>query len=77
MQRDRQRRPGSLRSAAAVHADDSTDVVATATTGDFSHEWRICPEHPWYGVSVLVTRHSATCIPPLDGTPNHSVELAA
>ncbi|MDQ3690001.1 MAG: hypothetical protein M3406_08215 [Chloroflexota bacterium] len=41
-----------------------------------SFEWRECPQHPWYGVSVMVTGAQAVCVPPLDG-PNHMVSVAS
>lgn len=44
-----------------------------STVGGPVYEWRECPVHPWYGVSVQVTEAGAMCVPPLDGAPNHSV----
>lgn len=37
-------------------------------------EWRRCPKHPWFGVSVLVVGPLAACVPP-DESPMHPVEL--
>lgn len=52
----------------AIHPECSTSAADTAT---FS--WRICPRHPWYGVSIIDTPAGPLCVPPLDGTPNHWV----
>lgn len=40
-----------------------------------SFEWRQCPRHVWFGVSVLVTSDHAVCVPP-NGEPNHRIELS-
>jgi hypothetical protein len=53
------------------------EPAQTTTTGDHAFLWVECPDHPWYGVSVMVTRDNAVCVPPLDGTPSHRMELAA
>jgi hypothetical protein len=55
--------------------DGSTLEIDSATIGDFAYEWRECPDHPWYGVSVMVTGEHAVCVPPLDGTPTHPEAL--
>ena len=46
-----------------------------ATSGAHAFVWRECPQHPWYGVSVIETSEVAVCAPPLDGTPNHHLPV--
>ncbi len=60
---------------ADVHTAAADHDTTTMNTGA-SFEWRECPQHPWYGVSVMVTGAQAVCVPPLDG-PNHMVSVAS
>ena len=55
---------------------ESGSPAAAATSSGPTFTWAECDVHPWYGVSVMVTGGQAMCVPPLDGTPNHYVEMS-
>ncbi len=70
MSRDTERRrPDRNRDA----AESLSNANNTTTAGGSTFTWSECPDHPWYGVSVMETPAGALCVPPLDGVANHWV----